>query len=253
MPLPPCRCRCCTPRRSAAAPYRPWRCWVRRAVSPSSTLPRSSPACGGSTDDSCAEGFRVDQDYARNLVAVSNQAVGTGVVSGFDADLIGAGDHRPRRGRARARAVGPGGPAALRDRSVDRRAGRAVDRSARPGRGVGGELARWRRGGSLRLRSVPTRRTVRVGPGSRPDRALRADGRGPQKRCAARRSGSASCAATRAPPTLTDQLRSRASGSGCVRSRWPCRRARGCRSPRCTCGRGSRRRTTRRNGARCRR
>lgn len=37
-----------------------------------------------------AEGFRTDQEYVRNLVALSNQAVGSGVVHGFDADLIGS-------------------------------------------------------------------------------------------------------------------------------------------------------------------
>ena len=38
-----------------------------------------------------AEGFRLDQEYVRSLVALSNQAVGTGVVHGFDVHL-GASD-----------------------------------------------------------------------------------------------------------------------------------------------------------------
>ena len=37
-----------------------------------------------------AEGFRRDQEYVRSLVALSNQAVGTGVVHGFDVRLGGS-------------------------------------------------------------------------------------------------------------------------------------------------------------------
>ena len=36
-----------------------------------------------------AEGFRLDQEYVRSLVALSNRAVGTGVVHGLDVDLLG--------------------------------------------------------------------------------------------------------------------------------------------------------------------
>ena len=37
-----------------------------------------------------ADGFRRDQEYVRSLVALSNQAVGTGVVHGFDVRLGGS-------------------------------------------------------------------------------------------------------------------------------------------------------------------
>lgn len=36
-----------------------------------------------------AEGFRLDQEYVRSLVTLSNRAVGTGVVHGLDVDLLG--------------------------------------------------------------------------------------------------------------------------------------------------------------------
>lgn len=49
-----------------------------------------------------ADGFRVDQEYLRNLVGLSNQAVGTGVVHGFDTDLLGSGTVRVEAGLALA-------------------------------------------------------------------------------------------------------------------------------------------------------
>ena len=36
-----------------------------------------------------AEGFRLDQEYVRSLVSLSNRAVGTGIVHGLDVDLLG--------------------------------------------------------------------------------------------------------------------------------------------------------------------
>ncbi|GAA3650902.1 hypothetical protein GCM10022237_08320 [Nocardioides ginsengisoli] len=49
-----------------------------------------------------AEGFRQDQEYVRNLVALSNQAVGSGVVNGFDAELTGSAGIRVGGGLALA-------------------------------------------------------------------------------------------------------------------------------------------------------
>lgn len=49
-----------------------------------------------------AEGFRLDQEYVRSLVALSNQAVGRGVVHGFDVGRGGGDDLRIEGGLALA-------------------------------------------------------------------------------------------------------------------------------------------------------
>jgi hypothetical protein len=72
-----------------------------------------------------ADGFRLDQEYVRSLVALSNQATGHGVVHGFDVDLLGGDELRVEGGLALA----PSGRVVYLPRNADLSISRLIERS----------------------------------------------------------------------------------------------------------------------------